>query len=64
MNRLITLFIATIISLGSYAQNTNRYVVFLKDKVNSPYSINQPEEFLSAKSIQSNGGEFDEEFEH
>ncbi len=29
----------------------NRYIVFFKDKSNSPYSIDQPEAFLSAKSI-------------
>lgn len=55
MNRLIVLFIATIFSLEAIAQGTNRYVVFFKDKVNTPYSINQPEEFLSAKSIQRKG---------
>src|SRR5258706_8032921 len=29
----------------------NRYVVFFNDKTNTPYSIGQPEQFLSAKSI-------------
>ena len=29
----------------------NRYVVFFKDKTNSPYSISQPSDFLSSKSI-------------
>jgi len=29
----------------------NRYVVFFKDKTNSPYSISQPSYFLSAKSL-------------
>ncbi|QSE96395.1 S8/S53 family peptidase [Fulvivirga lutea] len=29
----------------------NRYVVFFTDKDNSPYSISQPQEFLSAKAI-------------
>ena len=28
----------------------NRYVVFFKDKTNTPYSITQPWHFLSAKS--------------
>lgn len=55
MNKWFALFIATIFSLGVTAQDTNRYMVFFKDKVNTPYSINLPEEFLSAKSIQRNG---------
>ncbi len=30
---------------------TNRYVVFFKDKFNTPYSLDQPQAFLSARSI-------------
>lgn len=30
---------------------TNRYMVFFKDKTNTPYSITQPQSFLSAKAI-------------
>jgi len=30
----------------------NRYMVFFKDKVGTPYSISAPEQFLSAKSIE------------
>lgn len=39
---------APVISSGQ----VNRYVVFFKDKSGSPYSVNQPEQFLSAKSIE------------
>lgn len=38
------------ISFGTVAQ-TNRYFVFFKDKTGTPYTIAQPEDFLSAKSI-------------
>ena len=31
---------------------TNRYMVFFKDKANSPYSIGQPQEFLSPRAIE------------
>ncbi|HNP17096.1 MAG TPA: S8 family serine peptidase [Fulvivirga sp.] len=33
------------------AMAQNRYVVHFTDKENSPYNVNQPEEFLSTKSI-------------
>jgi len=36
--------------MGASAQ-TNRYFVFFKDKTGTPFSITQPEAFLSAKSI-------------
>lgn len=38
------------IAIGATAQ-TNRYFVFFKDKTGTPFSITQPEAFLSAKSI-------------
>lgn len=44
---LICLFFFT---LGLTAQS-NRYVVYFSDKDNSPYSIDKPEDYLSAKSI-------------
>ncbi|MCW5910964.1 MAG: S8 family serine peptidase [Cyclobacteriaceae bacterium] len=37
-------------AIGASAQ-TNRYFVFFKDKEGTPFSITQPEDFLSAKSI-------------
>lgn len=40
-----------IISSPAWAQS-NRYVVFFKDKNSNPYSLSQPEGFLSPKSLQ------------
>jgi len=42
-------FLLLLISNSVLAQN--RYVVFFKDKNNNPYSVSQPESFLSAKAI-------------
>lgn len=39
------------VSLQGSAQ-VNRYVVFFKDKAGTPYSINNPSEFLSGKAIE------------
>jgi subtilisin family serine protease len=61
MNKWVVFFFTSIFSLSAAAQVTNRYVVFLKDKLNSPYSITQPQEFLSTKSIQRNGRVITEE---
>lgn len=38
-------------TIVSFAQTTQKYLVLLRDKVNSPYSVNRPEQFLSARSI-------------
>ena len=38
------------VSISAWAQ-TNRYIVFFRDKNNNPYSIDQPQAFLSTKSI-------------
>lgn len=35
----------------SYGQATHKYLVLLRDKTNSPYSITRPEAFLSQRSI-------------
>ncbi|MEJ0054391.1 MAG: S8 family peptidase [Bacteroidota bacterium] len=40
----------SVISTSVWAQS-NRYVVFFKDKNNTPYSLSNPEAFLSTKSI-------------
>ncbi|NOT76238.1 MAG: S8 family serine peptidase [Cyclobacteriaceae bacterium] len=42
---ILTLFSSTLCAQG------NRYVVFFKDKNSNPFSISQPEAFLSAKAI-------------
>lgn len=39
-----------ILSTSGWAQS-NRYIVFFKDKNNNPYSITQPQAFLSARAI-------------
>ena len=44
------LVIFCLLSISATAQ-TNRYFVFFKDKVGTPFTISQPEAFLSAKSI-------------
>ncbi|WP_461140825.1 S8 family serine peptidase [Spirosoma pomorum] len=35
----------------SFGQNTQKYLVLLRDKANSPYSVDRPEQFLSQRSI-------------
>jgi len=50
LSRLLT-FIFLISSFVLSAQ-TNRYIVYLKDKAGSPFSIANPEQFLSQRSIQ------------
>ena len=44
-------FIFLLSSFGLSAQ-TNRYIVYLKDKIGTPFSISNPEQFLSQRSIQ------------
>lgn len=43
-------FVLVILPGGLFAQ-ANRYVVHFKDKVNTPYSVSQPGQFLSARSL-------------
>lgn len=51
-NRIFVLvFVFFWVSLNSLAQ-TNRYVVFLSDKTNTPYSLDMPNAFLSERAIQ------------
>ena len=37
---------------AGFGQSTAKYLVLLRDKANSPYSVSKPEQFLSARSIQ------------
>ncbi len=37
---------------NGFGQSTTKYLVLLRDKTNSPYSVSKPEQFLSARSIQ------------
>ena len=52
-NKGIVIFLMVVfVSASAYAQvDENRYVVFFTDKDNTPYSISQPLEFLSQKSV-------------
>ncbi len=38
--------------LGAWAQRPQKYLVLLKDKANSPFSVSRPQQFLSQRSIQ------------
>jgi len=44
-------FILLLFLTGSALAQVNRYVVYFKDKIGTPYSLAQPEKFLSAASI-------------
>lgn len=46
---IIAIFLLPFISNAQVA--TNRYVVYFTDKANTPYSISQPQEFLSQRAI-------------
>jgi len=47
---LIGIYLALGVSAAS-GQNTQRYLVVLRDKANSPFSTSRPEQFLSARSV-------------
>ncbi|WP_149242702.1 S8 family peptidase [Dyadobacter sp. 32] len=55
MNRRYILLIISLflcgINLGN-AQSNPRYLILFKDKAGSPYSVNKPNEYLSARSIE------------
>ncbi len=49
----LLLLTGLILAPTAYAQSTTaKYLVLLKDKASSPYSISKPEQFLSARAIQ------------
>lgn len=50
MWRASSLLLCLLCAISAQAQ-TNRYMVFFRDKLNTPYSIAQPQSFLSAKAI-------------
>lgn len=55
MVRNKTHWLVTLLLLGQLsasAQTAKKYLVLLRDKVNSPYSVSRPEQFLSQRSIQ------------
>ena len=51
MKKILLLFSAFLMAGISYAQNVNCYRVYLHDKTNTPYSIDQPEQFLSQRCL-------------
>lgn len=52
MVRNSLLFIILLSSSFVLSAQTDRYIVFLKDKANTPFSISDPEQFLSKRAIQ------------
>lgn len=48
--RLLTVY-CLLITANSYAQSPAKYLITLKDKANSPYSVSKPLEFLSQRSV-------------
>lgn len=50
-SKSICIFMFLVWSTSSVAQS-NRYIVFFKDKVNTPFSINEPLKFLSLRSVE------------
>ncbi|GAB4040946.1 S8 family serine peptidase [Spirosoma gilvum] len=51
LTKLAGLLVLILLShLDSFGQN-RKYLVLLRDKANSPYSVNQPDKFLSQRSI-------------
>ena len=49
MKRIVLLTLLSVLSISTFAQD--RYIIFLKDKANSPYQINNPSAYLSARAI-------------
>jgi serine protease AprX len=53
MKKLLLTFVATLLVSSLFAQvYPNKYFISFTDKVNSPYSIDNPQEFLSERSIE------------
>lgn len=51
-NKISFLLIAMLFAQLTAFSQTGKYLVLLRDKANSPYSVSKPEQFLSARSIQ------------
>ena len=49
--RILVLLLLLLVQFSSFGQATRKYLVLLKDKANSPFSVNQPNRFLSQRSI-------------
>lgn len=46
------LFTLLLTQFSSFGQTTRKYLVLLRDKTGTPYSISRPEQFLSQRAIQ------------
>lgn len=49
MKKLVIVCFLLVTALSSYSQD--RYIIFLKDKANTPYQLNNPSAFLTARAI-------------
>ncbi len=49
---LICLFVGFLSLQIAFAQDTKRYLVYFKDKANTPYSLQEPKKFLSERALQ------------
>jgi serine protease AprX len=47
----LVLLLLLLVQFSSFGQATRKYLVLLKDKANSPFSVSQPDRFLSQRSI-------------
>ena len=52
MKRVVIIALLTIFTLTLSAQHPAKYWVEFKDKKDSPYSVDRPEEFLSPRAIE------------
>ncbi|RCR69525.1 S8 family serine peptidase [Larkinella punicea] len=52
MKKTVLLLLILVTSGLSAQAQTRKYLILLKDKVNTPYSISRPEQFLSQRAIQ------------
>ncbi len=49
MKKLVIICFFLVAAIESFSQD--RYIIFLKDKANTPYQLNNPSQFLSARAI-------------
>lgn len=52
MHKILLFLLLLVTGRFSVEAQNRKYLVLLKDKVNSPYSISRPEQFLSQRAIQ------------
>ena len=52
MGRYSWAFVLTIFFVGFSWAQTDRYMVFFKDKLNTPYSVDEPAQYLSERAIE------------